>query len=225
MRIGYNLPGGSFMPQGEGAVTATVYEQLLQGDRLVMEAGYDYSEATVGMIMQLSEEELQDLAARRRAGTFHLEACNSFIPPRLKIAAGQMREELRAYVEEAMRRLSLLGVDIVVFGSGGARRIPEEISFEEGMEEICHFLGMCNEIGLKYGVTVVIEPLNHTETNCILSVAEGAEIARKLDLPRVKLLADAFHMFMENEKFDVLEREGDLLYHTHIAEVPERIRP
>ncbi|MBR2731587.1 MAG: hypothetical protein IKD72_06345, partial [Clostridia bacterium] len=108
-----------------GIGVETTYD--LQGDRLVMEAGYDYSEATVGMIMQLSEEELQDLAARRRAGTFHLEACNSFIPPRLKIAAGQMREELRAYVEEAMRRLSLLGVDIVVFGSGGARRIPEEI--------------------------------------------------------------------------------------------------
>ncbi|MBQ6239647.1 MAG: hypothetical protein IJK56_04690, partial [Firmicutes bacterium] len=88
MRIGYNLPGGSFMPQGEKNVAASTYQLLLDGDRLVNEAGYDYSEATVGMIMQLTEEELQDLAARRKAGTFHLEACNSFIPFKYRIAEG-----------------------------------------------------------------------------------------------------------------------------------------
>ena len=213
------------MLQGVRAVSAQTYQKLLDGDRMVIEAGYDYSEATVGMIMQLSEEELQDLAARRKAGTFHLEACNSFIPPMYRIAEGKMRDELRKYVEEAMRRLDMLDIRVVVFGSGFARRFPREMAYETGMEEICNFLRMCNEVAEKYNVTVVIEPLNRRETNCILSVKEGAEIVRKLNLPYVRLLADAYHMFVEKEDLGVLEEEGELLVHTHVAEVPERIWP
>ncbi len=185
------------MLQGVRAVSAQTYQKLLDGDRMVIEAGYDYSEATVGMIMQLSEEELQDLAARRKAGTFHLEACNSFIPPMYRIAEGKMRDELRKYVEEAMRRLDMLDIRVVVFGSGFARRFPREMAYETGMEEICNFLRMCNEVAEKYNVTVVIDPLNRRETNCILSVREGAESVRKLNLPYLRLLADAYHIFIE----------------------------
>ena len=216
MRIGCCLPGG---------MAENTMENMLIGDQLIMEAGFDYAEAGVGTLMQLTEEELEKLIESKQQGKLHLEACNGFIPAHLKIADGTMMTELKAYVEEAMRRMQLLGVQVVVFGSGGARRIPENMSVEAANANIEKFLVMCNEVAKKYQVTVAIEPLNKKECNVLNSVAEGGAMARRVNLPYVKLLADAYHMYCEEEPMTSIDENKDLLRHTHIAEVPERNCP
>ena len=225
MRIGCCLPGGSFMPQGEKEVPASTFEVLLAGDKAVMEAGYDFSESTLGMILSLTEEEADRLAKAKAEGNFHLEACNCFIPGSLPICAGEKRAELRDYVEKAMARMQKLGVETVVFGSGGARRIPDGMDRATAMEEIANFLTMCNDVAQNYGVTVVIEPLNHKECNVLLTVAEGAELARRVDLPYIKLLADSYHVFVEDEDLSHIWENKDILRHIHVAEVPDRVYP
>lgn len=213
------------MPQGEKEIPASKFDILLAGDKAVMEAGYDYSETSVGMILELTEEEADRLAQAKAEGRFHLEACNSFIPGSLPICAGEKRAELREYVTKAMARMQKLGVEVVVFGSGGARRIPEGMERAQAVAEIENFLVMCNEIAQKYGVTVVIEPLNHKECNVLLTVEEGGEMARRVNLPYVKLLADAYHVFVEEEDLAHIDTYKDILAHTHVAEVPDRVYP
>lgn len=211
------------MPQGQAAVESPA-EILLAGYQAVKEAGYDYAETTVGMLMKLTEEELALLTEKRAAKAFEIQSCNSFLPGDFQVTDPACLPALTEYVDEAMRRMHLLGVQVVVFGSGKARTLPEADVPAE-LAAIEAFLRMCDEMGRKHEITVVIEPLNKKECNVFNSVSEGASMVRKLNLDRVKLLADAYHMYCENEYLCSLEENGDILCHTHVAEVPDRTYP
>ena len=215
------IPGGSFMPQGVASVE-TAYDIMKGGFDTAIGHGYDFAEATVGLIMKLSPEELD------RAVANHLifDVANSFIPPTLPICHTMKSEpqKLEAYVDEAMRRMKLLGCSMVIFGSGAARRLPADMPREEAVALLDDFLRLCDRLAAKHGVTVALEPLNRDETDYMNSVAEGYAIAKRLALPNVKLLADAYHMAKEGESTDILAEVQDILVHVHISE-PDRAYP
>ena len=223
MRFGCCLPDKSLLPQLKEE--ATQLEVVLAGDREIIAAGYDFSECYLDQILVLSEEEIDFLVRCKAEGSFHLEVANCFIPGSLPICAGEKREELRAYVECVMARMQKLGIDTVVFGSGGARRVPEGMIYADAIAEIERFLIMCNEVAQKFGVTVVIEPLCHRVCNCLPTVAECGDLARKIDLPYVKLLADSFHAYVEEEDLNHIFQYKDILRHVHISEMPTQVIP
>ena len=80
-------------------------------------------------------------------------------------------------------------------------------------------------VAQKHNVVVVIEPLNKKESNIVNTVSEGAEIARAVNHPNIKLLADFYHMALENEGPQALIDAGALIKHCHIAEKERRTTP
>ena len=200
------------MPEGVGEVSHSSYGILKAGVEKTLENGFDFAEATVGLIMSLSDEEIAQASEIR-----NLEVCNSFVPPSLPIIKGDS-SKLEEHVKESMTRMQKLGVDTVVFGSGGARRIPDGMGRKEGMRWIEDFLTMCNEYAVKHNITVAVEPLNQKECNVLTSVTEGAELVEKLQLGHIRLLADSYHMALENEPLSVLSDAAHLLVHVHISE-------
>lgn len=222
MTIGCCLPGNPFMPK-ENAAAGTA-DILLAGYQMARDVGYDYAEASVGTLMKLTDEEMEYLADRRDAGEFLIQSCNCFLTGNFRAADAACLPELTRYVEEAMKRMRRLGAEVAVFGSGKVRMLPGQDTAAE-IRAIESFLKMCGELGTKYDITVVIEPLNKGETNVFNSVSEGASMVRKLNLERIKLLADAFHMYCENESLSALEENGDILHHIHVAEPPDRAWP
>ncbi|MGI5894822.1 MAG: sugar phosphate isomerase/epimerase family protein [Candidatus Merdivicinus sp.] len=225
IKFGCCLPGASFMPQGEGQVPPSAEKVMREGTQTVLEAGYRYSETGAGFLGRLTEEEVSRLEEAHAQGKLPLEVCNSFIPGDLPILDPSKQQDLCVYVEKILSRASRLGIGIMVFGSGAARRIPDGMSREEGIAGIHKFLRMCNEYGEKYGVTIAIEPLNSSECNVLNTVAEGAKMVHTLNLPRVRLLADAFHMYCEKEDLSILKKEAEILVHIHVAEPPARVYP
>lgn len=225
IRFGCCLPGSSFMPQADKNSVPPTLEYLTYIADTIIEVGYDYIEANALEISRLTEKDVENLANLQKQGKFRVEICNSFISPELQIVDGSKREELRIYVEDIMQKCQKIGISIIVFGSGGARFVPEHITKEDAQSEIKYFLTMCNEIGIKYGITIAIEPLNSKECNILTSVAEGAIMARELSLPNIRLLADSHHMFCENEDLSVIPQNSDILVHIHISEAPDRVYP
>ena len=224
MKISCCIPGGSFMPQGEKEIPMSACERLTEGCRVMRELGYDAAEATVGLIMSLSEEETGTLQDAHKAGAFSLDACNSFIPGHLPIitdAAGTAA--LYDFVDRAIARMASLGIRYVVFGSGAVRRIPEgyDRAAAEAMIDafIMHVDAACDQ----HGMVCVIEPLNKAETNWCNTVAEGAAVVRRLNLKNVRLLADGYHMSREGEPYSVLTDNADILTHCHIASADRKI--
>jgi sugar phosphate isomerase/epimerase len=224
MKISCCIPGGSFMPQGEKEVPMSSYDRLTEGCRVMRELGYDAAEATVGLIMALSEDEVTALQNAYKAGEFSLDACNSFIPGHLPIITDEEgTQKLYAFVDDAIARMSSIGIKYVVFGSGAVRRIPEGYDRDAAQEKIDAFIRQVDACCEKYGMTCVIEPLNKAETNWCNSVAEGAAVVRRLNLKNVRLLADGYHMSKEGEPYSVLVDNRDILTHCHIASADRKI--
>jgi sugar phosphate isomerase/epimerase len=155
-----------------------------------------------------------------------VEASNSFLPGNLKcVGPAPMHEEILKFGETSFRRAQMAGMKTIVFGSGGARAIPEGFSRDEARKQ---FISLCSKlapIAKKYDVVLSLEPLNTKECNFVNSVAEGGEIVKEVNHKNFRLLADIYHMLMENESPDNITKYGHLLYHTHIAEKVGRTAP
>jgi sugar phosphate isomerase/epimerase len=190
--------------------------------------GYTYIEESVGRLLmpQASEEKFEKKYAEFRKSALPVEACNSFIPGSLKsVGPDAVHDEVLAYAETAFRRAERIGVKRIVFGSGGSRGIPKGFDRTKAKEQFVELLKKMGPIAGKYDVIVCIEPLNSKECNFINSVGEGAQIAKLVNHPNIKLLADMYHMARENEPPSAIVKAGPLLYHCHIAENENRWFP
>ncbi len=215
IKIGFCLPRVA-LPEG---MEDTAVNRLLAANKAVFDAGFDYVECTVASLMKLSEEEYVQL----RESGFRAEACNSFLPSTLPVYG--FGEEMERYVETALARAAGVGCKVVVFGSGKARKLPENLSFEEGLEENKRFLRMCEIYAAKNDITIVIEPLNEKECNMINCVSEGDALVKELNLPHIANLADSFHMYLQKESLSNLVTCRNLIKHVHIAEGEARAYP
>lgn len=225
MQFGCSLNSKTFMPEFTGNLDGyDPYEGLLQGYDLMKRIGYDYIEASVGVVSDLTEAQLQDLSQRSKDGSFELRYCNCFVPGRISLY-NSPEAEIHEFVDETMRRFDLLQVRSVIFGSGAARRCPEDMEKAQAIEKISDFLRYCNEVGAHYGIKTVIENLNQNETNMFNTVVDSIEMMRALDLPYVGVLADVFHMSLEQEDPQVLFDNCDAISHIHVSEAPGRVYP
>lgn len=195
---------------------------------LLMENGYDFIEEGVRrfLVPSKSDEEFELNLSKLESSDLKVEACNSFLPGTLKsVGEDAVHDEIAEFAETAFRRAEMAGTEIIVFGSGGSRRIPEGFSRDEARKQFISLGKILGPIAGKYNVTIVLEPLNTKECNFINSVAEGGEIVKEIDHPNFMLLADIYHMKMENEGPENILKYGKLLRHVHIAEKQDRAAP
>lgn len=69
------------------------------------------------------------------------------------------------------------------------------------------------------GACVLLEPLNRYESNSLKDIEEGAEICRRVGSPGIKLMADFFHMHIEQtDMAKSLTSVKDVLVHCHLAD-------
>lgn len=195
---------------------------------MLSEKGFSYIEAGVrwALVPEQPTEEFTANFEAMKESPLPVRACNSFIPGNLKSVGPEAdHEKLLAYADTAFRRARMVGIETIVFGSGGSRGIPEGFPREEARSQFIELCKAMGPIAEKYDVVVVLEPLNTKEVNFINSVAEGGEIVREIDHPNVRLLADIYHMMMEDEGPESITEYGDLIRHTHIAEKEGRAAP
>ena len=87
-----------------------------------------------------------------------------------------------------------IGLKVMVLGSGTARNIPEGFSRDEAVKQFTELCRQLAKVAEQYNVVIAIEPLQHSETNFINTVSEGADIARAVNNSHLGVLADFFHM-------------------------------
>ena len=187
----------------------------------VARAGFDFIELPAAGTLQADAD--GDDFAPALSMLEHLpipaEAFNVFLPGDLKIVGEAVdKERIRRYVHHAMDRASAVGGKVMVFGSGGARRVPEGFDPLEALAQIAEFLSIVGPEAERFDVAIAIEPLNQGETNIINSVTEGLELAETVDHPSIRVLADLYHMEVEREPLDNVLPVGDRLAHVHVAD-------
>lgn len=194
--------------------------------KMAYDMGYDYIEPSVTGIAAMDEEEFLKAVDTVNNSPIKCEVCNIMFRSEVRLTgSGYSEETIIAYLDNAFSKIVQLGTEIVVLGSGGARRVPPDFDLHEGKRQFFHAAKVVGEIAAKFNLIIALEPLNQRETNIITTVKEGVELVQELNHPNVKLLADFYHMRMEDEPMSIIETAGNLLYHTHIAQGHERTYP
>lgn len=181
--------------------------------KLIKSLGYDYAESHC---QEIAKKDFAHLDAMK-ATDLPVVAANCFIGLRV---VGEERDfaAIDEYLETLFSKAAYLGLKYLVFGSSAARRIPEGMSLEEGREQIVDFLNNhVVPVAEKYDLPVAIEPLRPEECNAINTVADGVEIAKRVDSPYIKVLADVAHMYVQNEPMESLLEYKGWVVHAHTS--------
>jgi len=189
-------------------------------------AGFDYAELSATEIAQLTDEEFEATVTRLKALGLPTPAANLFIPQTIHLTGPDTKpDEQMAHVKKVVSRLSRLGTQIIVFGSGGARRVPEGFSKDEAFKQLVDFGRRAAREARPYGITITIEPLRKQETNIINSAAEGLDLVNAIDDPNFQLMIDFYHLASEHEDPGIVLRAREHIRHLHMANPQGRVIP
>ena len=190
---------------------------------LLKALGYDYIEANFSNVVKMTDEEYAEWAEKVLESDFKVETCNGFFPGDVVLTGPNADISfVESYVELGMSRVKPLGCEVVVLGSGKARNIPDGFDREKGIEQFCDVLKIAGDVAMKYGIKIVIEPLNaKKETNLVNTVQDCLDIIKRAGHPNIYALADFYHVFMSGESMDAIINAKELLAHTHLARANE----
>lgn len=190
---------------------------------LMKEIGYDYVELGMTTVAQLDAAAYADLRKQVQAAPLPVEAMNGMIPGEYCLCSPEgTGPAVREYLARAFDRAQELGVQIVVFGSGGARRLPEGMRYADGYRYLTDYLRLAGSVAHQHDMTIAIEPLRAQECNIINHVAEAQYLAERVGQSNVGALADLYHMMAGGEDCAALEKS---VLHCHIAERVQRAYP
>ena len=210
-----------------------VQENLLPGDDVgarwdfAQRLGFDGLElrGSGGMSARLPE-----LWAARRAGLVAPSICPDAGP-----FVGAFDAEDRARARAALRELFEIAAEI---GAAGvitppaygihSNRLPPFApprTPEEDRAILIEALSDLGEHAASLGVELWLEPLNRYEDHMVNTLAQGAELCRAVGNPAVRLMADLFHMNIEEADMAAsLTEAGALVAHVHLAD-SSRLEP
>jgi len=94
---------------------------------------------------------------------------------------------------------------------------------EQSITWLVEGLNLLGDIAEKEGVKLIFEALNRYETNLINQLEEGTKLIHKLDTKNVTLLADLFHMNIEEKSItDSILTYGTSIGYVHFADSNRR---
>jgi sugar phosphate isomerase/epimerase len=189
-------------------------------------AGFDYVELPATQVAGLSDADFAALRERLRALGIPVPVTNNFLPGDLKLTGDRTdAAKQEAYVTKTFDRLQQLGVRVVVFGSGTARRVPDGFPRDAAWQQLADFGRRIAPLARARGLVVVVEPLRRQETNVVNTVAEGVELVRAVGDPDFGVMVDFYHLSVEREDPAILVRDGPRVQHVHIANPQGRVFP
>lgn len=94
---------------------------------------------------------------------------------------------------------------------------------EQALAWLAEGLNQLGEHAGREGVTLIYEPLNRYETNLINQLGEATDFIRAINTRQVRLLADLFHMNIEETSLpESIRTNGPLIGHVHFADSNRR---
>lgn len=187
----------------------------------IKNSGADFHELNLGGISELSDDEIDSLAAEAKEKGYSYEAANRMFPGEYKITVDNPDyEKADAYLDSALSKAKKLGIKIVVMGSSGARNFPEGVSYETAFGRLVFFLKnhvapLCE----KHGIICALENLSYGESNILNKIEESLKIVEEVDSPFIKILVDFYHFGFNKDSYDSLRKAKEHIIHIHVASV------
>jgi len=194
--------------------------------KMLAEAGFDYVEVYLTTVIEADTNRYAEMEDALAQANIQADAACLFLPGSLRLTGPEVDlQAVEAYLSTCFDRVSTFGTKIQVFGSGGARQVPDGWAQEKAITQLVEFLQLASRYAAKYGIQIAIEPLQPNDCNIINTVAEGLALAKLVDRPNVGVLADWYHMGCQSEGVAGILAAGPQLIHCHIARPDGRTYP
>ncbi len=215
-------PGWSQKPQ-----IAVVMD--LSQDSLMSAAKVSYFVESIGKHISpltVDDATFHTKALQIQALKTRLCAVNIFIPGHLKVVGPDADEAaVFEYADRVMLRVKELGISLIIWGSGGSRRLPEGYDKAMATRQFVSIAQKIADRAKQYGLTIALENLNSTETNFLTSLADCVDVVRQVNRMNFRLSPDIYHMLKENEGPELLALGRLFIVHIDIAEKEGRTPP
>ena len=140
------------------------------------------------------------------------------------------------YIEKALEAAKVVGCKTLVIHSDALENWPQFAKPMSGeYSELTRYLAMYKVLeeivpmAEKAGVTFVLEALNTVKDHCgnfLASTQAACDLAAAIDSPSLKILYDAYHMYLNEGKIcETTEKYLPYIGHIHIADAPGRNEP
>jgi sugar phosphate isomerase/epimerase len=193
----------------------------------VKSAGWDYIEENVQNLLQgtVQDSQWQGEHLTRALPVPVLAAC-CLVPADMKITGPAVdMAKLREYMARVCARAAKVGIRTLVFGSGGARNVPDGWERTKAVQQIVEFARMAADLACRHGLTLVAEHLNRRECNIMNTVGEAEAIVRQVNHPNFGNLVDCYHFWVENENLENLKKAMPYIRHVHVSDLEGRLPP
>ncbi len=189
--------------------------------------GADFVEENVQNLLDGQVPEAQWRGGERAGkSALPVAAANCLIPGTLKIVGPAVNnEKIKTYLTAVTARARAVGIKILVFGSAGARNVPEGFDPKEARRQILDFLRMAVPLAAVQGITMVAEPLDRNESNIIHTIADAMDLVRQINHPNFECLVDSFHFWVNNDSLEDLQKSVAHIRHVHVADQQGRVPP
>ena len=192
----------------------------------VKAAGFDYMEVRTSEVAALSNTDYETVAAKFKQLELPVLSANLFIPADIKVTGPNIDQQRQMdYVRRALDRVSRLGVHVVIFGSGGARQVPDGFSKQEAFQQLVDFGKRIAPEARARNITIAIEPLRHQESNIVNNTTEALAWVNAVNDPNIQLMIDFYHFEVEKEDPTNILNVKDHLRHLHMANPNGRVMP
>lgn len=98
-------------------------------------------------------------------------------------------------------------------------RWSSQVSLQQALDWLVESLTQLGQHAGQAGQPLLYEPLNRYETNLARTLDEGRQLLDRIAGSNVKLLADLFHMNIEESRIDeAIQRAGTMIGHVHFVD-------
>jgi sugar phosphate isomerase/epimerase len=131
------------------------------------------------------------------------------------------REQARAFIRAMVDFAAALNAPVIIGSMQG--RWGEGVTKDLALAHLAEALTVLGEHAANRGQVLLYEPLNRYETNLLNTIADGVAFLKALPTANVKLLADLFHMNIEEADIAAAIRAGGgYIGHMHFADSNRR---
>lgn len=186
----------------------------------VADLGYDWIEIGIEAIDQTDWNKVGAAIRNRGLG---VSVCAAMGPDRdLTLDDPSINKSGIEYIGHCVDVVKRLGGDLIVgpmYASVGRTWQSTADQRKVELDRCSKNLQEAAKRAADQGVTLALEALNRFETSFINTTGQMLELHRMIDRPNVKIMADTFHMNIEEKKpAEAIEAIGDLLVHMHSNE-------
>ncbi len=195
------------------------WDDLAAGCQKASKLGFDAVEVFPPSPEAVNPDELRGLLEQHNLSLAAVGTGAGWVIRRQSLTAADaaQRDRAKDYVRSIIDLAGPFGAPAIIGSMQG--RWDDAVDRPTAIGYLSEALNELGEHAKQYNVPLIYEPLNRYETNLINTVADGVELMKSLSTGNVKLLADLFHMNIEEANIAGAIRTGaGYIGHIHFVD-------